>query len=161
VTVKIRRHDFSTHTRSTSLPGPTDDARVVTRLAATLLTEMDVSGGVRLVGVGVSSLAEWTQADLFSAYPADDEAEDERLSAALAVNAADRRPAARSAVDRGNGRRAWSIRARLGLGVRRRPGDHPVRDRSDPPWTRADLRGQRPAAHCAGARNLTRAPGAS
>ena len=82
VTVKLRRHDFSTHTRSTSLPGPTDDARVVTRLAATLLTEMDVSGGVRLVGVGVSSLAEWTQADLFSAYPADDEAEDERLSAA-------------------------------------------------------------------------------
>jgi DNA polymerase-4 len=69
VTVKIRRHDFTTHTRSTSLPGPTDDVRVVTRLAAALLTEMDASGGVRLVGVGVSSLADWTQEDLFFADP--------------------------------------------------------------------------------------------
>ncbi len=37
VTVKIRLHDFSTHTRSATLPAPTDDARVVARLARSLL----------------------------------------------------------------------------------------------------------------------------
>jgi DNA polymerase-4 len=68
VTVKIRRHDFTTHTRSATLRGPTDEARVVARLAGTLLAEMDVSGGVRLVGVGVSGLADWSQADLFTGY---------------------------------------------------------------------------------------------
>jgi DNA polymerase-4 len=68
VTVKIRRHDFTTHTRSATLAGPTDEARIVARLAGTLLAEMDVSGGVRLVGVGVSSLADWSQADLFTGY---------------------------------------------------------------------------------------------
>jgi DNA polymerase-4 len=65
VTVKIRLHDFSTHTRSTTLPAPTDDARVVARLARGLLGEVDTSGGVRLLGVGVSGLADWIQEDLF------------------------------------------------------------------------------------------------
>ena len=65
VTVKIRLHDFSTHTRSTTLPAPTDDARVVARLARNLLSEVDTSGGVRLLGVGVSGLADWIQEDLF------------------------------------------------------------------------------------------------
>jgi DNA polymerase-4 len=66
VTVKVRLHDFSTHTRSTTLPAPTDDPRVVARLARTLLGEMDTSGGVRLLGVGVSGLADWIQEDLFA-----------------------------------------------------------------------------------------------
>ncbi|HEX6247828.1 MAG TPA: DNA polymerase IV [Nocardioidaceae bacterium] len=66
VTVKVRLHDFSTHTRSTTLPAPTDDARVVARLARTLLAEVDTSGGVRLLGVGVSGLADWIQEDLFA-----------------------------------------------------------------------------------------------
>ena len=65
VTVKIRLHDFSTHTRSATLPGPTDDARTVARVARTLLGEVDTSGGVRLLGVGVSGLADWIQDDLF------------------------------------------------------------------------------------------------
>lgn len=65
VTVKVRLHDFSTHTRSTTLPAPTDDAKVVARLARTLLSEVDTSGGVRLLGVGVSGLADWIQEDLF------------------------------------------------------------------------------------------------
>jgi DNA polymerase-4 len=65
VTVKIRLHDFSTHTRSTTLPAPTDDTRVVARLARALLSEVDTSGGVRLLGVGVSGLADWIQEDLF------------------------------------------------------------------------------------------------
>lgn len=66
VTVKIRLHDFSTHTRSATLPGPTDDARTVARVARTLLGEVDTSGGVRLLGVGVSGLADWIQEDLFA-----------------------------------------------------------------------------------------------
>ena len=66
VTVKVRLHDFSTHTRSTTLPAPTDDARVVSRLARSLLGEVDTSGGVRLLGVGVSGLADWIQEDLFT-----------------------------------------------------------------------------------------------
>jgi DNA polymerase-4 len=66
VTVKIRLHDFSTSTRSSTLPAPTDSTRVVARLARALLTEVDTSGGVRLLGVGVSGLADWVQEDLFA-----------------------------------------------------------------------------------------------
>jgi DNA polymerase IV len=65
VTVKVRLHDFTTHTRSATLPAPTDSTRVVTRLARSLLGEVDTSGGVRLLGVGVSGLADWIQEDLF------------------------------------------------------------------------------------------------
>ncbi|HLN77742.1 MAG TPA: DNA polymerase IV [Nocardioidaceae bacterium] len=66
VTVKVRLHDFSTHTRSTTLPAPTDEPRLVARLARSLLSEVDTSGGVRLLGVGVSGLADWIQEDLFA-----------------------------------------------------------------------------------------------
>jgi DNA polymerase-4 len=65
ISVKIRLHDFTTLTRSATLPAPTDDPAVVTRLARQLLRDVDVSGGLRLLGVGVSSLADWTQDDLF------------------------------------------------------------------------------------------------
>jgi DNA polymerase-4 len=71
VTVKVRLHDFSTHTRSTTLPAPTDDQRVVARLARALLAEVDTTGGVRLLGVGVSGLADWIQEDLFGDREAD------------------------------------------------------------------------------------------
>ena len=74
VTVKVRLHDFSTHTRSSTLPAPTDSPRVVARLARSLLTEVDASGGVRLLGVGVSGLADWIQEDLFEPY--DDDGDD-------------------------------------------------------------------------------------
>jgi DNA polymerase-4 len=65
VTVKVRRHDFSTHTRSATLEAPTDSTRVVQRLARRLLGEVDAAGGVRLLGVGVSGLADWVQEALF------------------------------------------------------------------------------------------------
>jgi DNA polymerase-4 len=87
VTVKVRLHDFSTHTRSTTLPAPTDDARVVARLARMLLTEVDTSGGVRLLGVGVSGLADWIQEDLLDALGLtgpDEEPDDEDADGALA-----------------------------------------------------------------------------
>ncbi|MGQ0630356.1 MAG: DNA polymerase IV [Sporichthyaceae bacterium] len=66
VTLKIRRHDFSSQTRSMTLPGPTDDARTVAATARRLLTEVDTTDGIRLLGVGVSGLVDWTQEDLFA-----------------------------------------------------------------------------------------------
>ncbi|HEY7044730.1 MAG TPA: DNA polymerase IV [Nocardioidaceae bacterium] len=65
VTVKVRLHDFTTLTRSATIAGPTDRPKVVSRLARKLLGELDTSGGVRLLGVGVSGLADWIQDDLF------------------------------------------------------------------------------------------------
>ncbi len=65
VTIKVRLHDFTTLNRSTTLPSPTDNARVIARVARTLLADLDTSGGVRLLGVGVSGLADWIQDDLF------------------------------------------------------------------------------------------------
>ncbi|HJU98603.1 MAG TPA: DNA polymerase IV, partial [Jiangellaceae bacterium] len=65
-------------------PAPTDDARVIARIAAGLFAEVDTSAGVRLLGVGVSGLADWVQQDLFTSAqqeapseapePADEEA---------------------------------------------------------------------------------------
>ena len=65
VTLKVRHHDFATNTRSTTLAGPTADPRTISNLANRLLAELDTSGGVRLLGVGVSGLADWIQDDLF------------------------------------------------------------------------------------------------
>lgn len=66
VTLKIRHHDFATRTRSSTLAGPTDRAAVLSRIARELLSELDTSAGVRLLGVGVSSLTDWVQDDLFT-----------------------------------------------------------------------------------------------
>ena len=66
ITVKIRLYDFTTLSRSVTLPAPTDDATVVERLATRLLREVDTTGGIRLLGVGVSGLADWVQRDLFA-----------------------------------------------------------------------------------------------
>lgn len=65
VTVKARYPDFTTISRSLTRAGPTDDARTVARTARTLLDEVDLSRGVRLLGVGVSGLTPWVQDDLF------------------------------------------------------------------------------------------------
>ena len=66
VTVKVRLHDFTTHTRSTTLTAPTDQPAVLVRSVRALLEEVDTRDGVRLLGVGVSGLADWVQEDLFS-----------------------------------------------------------------------------------------------
>ncbi|MFE1578966.1 DNA polymerase IV [Streptomyces fradiae] len=66
VVLKVRRYDFSTLTRSETLRGPTDDPVVVREAAARLLDAVDTTGGVRLLGVGVSGLADYTQEDLFA-----------------------------------------------------------------------------------------------
>jgi DNA polymerase-4 len=80
VTVKVRLHDFTTHTRSTTLAGPTDSSRLVARLARSLLAEVDTSAGVRLLGVGVSGLADWIQDDLFAEV--EDAVEEEPIAGA-------------------------------------------------------------------------------
>ncbi|MEV0321775.1 DNA polymerase IV [Streptomyces sp. NPDC050658] len=66
IVLKVRRFDFSTLTRSETLRGPTDDAGVVREAAARLLESVDTTGGVRLLGVGVTGLADYTQEDLFA-----------------------------------------------------------------------------------------------
>ncbi|MEV5439750.1 DNA polymerase IV [Streptomyces sp. NPDC052682] len=66
IVLKVRRYDFSTLTRSETLRGPTDDPAVIREAAARLLGSVDTTGGVRLLGVGVSGLADYTQEDLFA-----------------------------------------------------------------------------------------------
>ncbi|MFC8448342.1 DNA polymerase IV [Kitasatospora sp. NPDC057223] len=66
VVLKVRRFDFSTLTRSETLRGPTDDEAVIADTARRLAAQVDVTGGVRLLGVGVSQLADYTQEDLFA-----------------------------------------------------------------------------------------------
>ncbi len=75
IVLKVRRFDFSTLTRSETLRGPTDDPGVVREAAARLLESVDTTGGVRLLGVGVSGLADYTQEDLFAQAQAKAEAE--------------------------------------------------------------------------------------
>jgi DNA polymerase-4 len=74
VVLKVRRYDFSTLTRSETLRGPTDDPAVVREAAARLLESVDTTGGVRLLGVGVTGLADYTQEDLFAQARAQAEA---------------------------------------------------------------------------------------
>ncbi|MFJ2788695.1 MULTISPECIES: DNA polymerase IV [unclassified Streptomyces] len=66
IVLKVRRYDFSTLTRSETLRGPTDDPGVVREAVGRLLGAVDTTGGVRLLGVGVSGLADFTQEDLFA-----------------------------------------------------------------------------------------------
>jgi DNA polymerase-4 len=70
VTVKIRRKDFTTFTRQKRISPATNDTRAITSVArallATWLTE-NPGAKVRLLGVGVSQLAEADQMDLFNA----------------------------------------------------------------------------------------------
>ena len=65
VTLKVRLHDFTTLSRSSTLPSPTDSPTTIARLARALLADLDPSGGVRLLGVAGAGLADWIQEDLF------------------------------------------------------------------------------------------------
>ena len=72
VTLKVRRYDFTTLTRSLTLPQPVDDPRQIAEVAHRLLGGVDRSGGVRLLGVGVSGLSTFMQGDLFAEREAAD-----------------------------------------------------------------------------------------
>jgi DNA polymerase-4 len=66
VTTKLRYPDFAIRTRSTSLPVGTDDGERIGELACNLLDRAlrDRPGPLRLVGVGVSGLADHLQLSL-------------------------------------------------------------------------------------------------
>ena len=96
VTIKVRMHDFTTLSRSTTLASPTDHAGTIARLARSLLADLDTTGGVRLLGVGVSGLADWVQEDLFGETT--DAGEDEEEAAGLPE----------LPVPRGGGVRRWA-----------------------------------------------------
>ncbi|HEY0240284.1 MAG TPA: DNA polymerase IV, partial [Friedmanniella sp.] len=66
VTIKVRRPDFSTLTRARTLVGATDRVDVITQVAQALLDALDLTGGVRLLGVGVTGLTDLLQEDLFA-----------------------------------------------------------------------------------------------
>jgi DNA polymerase IV len=95
VTIKVRRYDFSTLGRSATLPQPTSTARDVTSTALALLAGVDVSDGVRLLGVGVSGLTEHVQQDLLAQLePTAPEAEDAAPAAAAEEPPAEAAPPA-------------------------------------------------------------------
>jgi DNA polymerase IV len=56
VTLKVRFGDFATITRSQTLPGAVDTGPVIARMGTGLLDQVDVSAGVRLLGISVSNL---------------------------------------------------------------------------------------------------------
>ena len=58
VTVKVRYGDFRTITRSMTLPEAVDSSASIGRTAATLLAQIDISLGVRLLGVRVTALSD-------------------------------------------------------------------------------------------------------
>jgi DNA polymerase-4 len=70
VTVKIRRADFTTYTRQRAFEPRTQETRIVARIATELLDAWYATqprAALRLLGVGVSDLAEEVQGDLFAA----------------------------------------------------------------------------------------------
>jgi DNA polymerase-4 len=59
VQIKVRYDDFTTVTRSATLPAPTDDGAVISQLGRELLRRTEAaSRPVRLLGVGVAKLTE-------------------------------------------------------------------------------------------------------
>jgi DNA polymerase-4 len=70
VTVKIRRKDFTTYTRQRHFEPPTQETKVIARIAADLLDawlKTQPRAALRLLGVGVSEIGPDRQPDLFAA----------------------------------------------------------------------------------------------
>ncbi|MDG4668874.1 DNA polymerase IV [Mycobacterium sp. 236(2023)] len=88
VTVKLKRSDMSTLTRSATLPYATTDAATLIRTARRLLLDPVDIGPVRLVGVGFSGLSDVQQEPLFTDAGLIEETSDTSLPATLADVAA-------------------------------------------------------------------------
>ena len=58
LSLKVRLSDFSTLVRSVTLPNPTDSGKVIARETIALLETVDLSTGVRLLGVGASNFSQ-------------------------------------------------------------------------------------------------------
>jgi DNA polymerase-4 len=132
VTIKVRLHDFTTLSRSTTLSSPTDHAGTIARLARGLLADLDTSGGVRLLGVGVSGLADWIQEDLFGESGGEDDEDDDALLSAELPELPQ---------PRGGGARRWPpgmdvVHAEMGRGVSRPGRPRPARSAPTPTTTR-------------------------
>ncbi len=114
IVLKVRFGDFKTITRSVTLPDPTDSARDVVAAARDLLSQVDATTGVRLLGVGASGLgtASAQQLSFEDGHETDDAAEQvadrirDRFGASAIASAAAIRPGAglRSPLDAG---RPW------------------------------------------------------
>jgi len=65
VTVKLRKADMSTLTRSATLPYATADAATLAATARRLLLDPRVIGPIRLLGVGFSGLSDVRQESMF------------------------------------------------------------------------------------------------
>lgn len=65
VSIKVRLADFTTISKARSLGGATDRPESIAAAAVELLAEVDVRGGVRLVGVSTSNFAASAQERLF------------------------------------------------------------------------------------------------
>ncbi|MFJ1645990.1 DNA polymerase IV [Streptomyces sp. NPDC088258] len=133
VVLKVRRYDFSTLTRSETLRGPTDDPGVVREAAGRLLEAVDTTGGVRLLGVGVTGLADFTQEDLFAQAAADRDRAD-RADAAMAADSSGTAPkdpegdgGTPSASEAASGPVAGPLAGPPELSERRFPAGHDVR----------------------------------
>jgi DNA polymerase IV len=71
VSVKARGHDFTTVTRAETFAAPTDDVRMIRAAALRLLgsaieAATATSSGIRLLGVAVTGLADFSQGDLMA-----------------------------------------------------------------------------------------------
>lgn len=94
ITIKARWHDFTTVTRSGSLPHATGEPAVIAREARRLLDTVDATSGLRLLGVGVSGLTTHAQdelvldADVAEAEPDDAEQETPSVRPLPAADAA-------------------------------------------------------------------------
>ena len=129
VTVKLKKSDMSTLTRSATLPYATTDAAALAAMARRLLLDPRQIGPIRLLGVGFSGLSQVLQESLFP-----------DLELAVLDTDAGRRHLARRAGRRragddghravagGRRRRASRARARLGTGCRPRRGHGAVRN---------------------------------
>jgi DNA polymerase-4 len=87
VTVKIRRKDFTTYTRQKTFGPPTQDTRLILGIAQELLAtwlDSQPRAALRLLGVGVSQLAQASQLDLFGGQRTDQNSnESGKLDAAV------------------------------------------------------------------------------
>ncbi len=94
VTLKIRYGDFVTKTRSKTAPAPLGEGPAIASLAAGLLDGLDLTAGVRLLGVGVSNLgpdasrpSEQLSLDLGVQTAPDGRSSDRLVQASAAVDA--------------------------------------------------------------------------
>lgn len=75
ITVKIRYHNFQTHTRALTLPESTGDHRRILQTAVALLDRFTMDRPVRLVGVRVSGLTRSPEGELETAPVAGESAD--------------------------------------------------------------------------------------